>query len=224
MNGESGRRYIEGLGVPSTRIRVIPQATTSPHSAVAPGPTAGGRIRLLVVCRLVELKGVQILLDVLPRCEPGRFELTIVGDGPYRTSLEERARGVEVPVTFAGHLAGEELAHAYAAADYLVFPTLSDEWGLVVNEAFAAGLPVIGSEYSQAVQELVLEGSNGWKFYPDRPETLEQAIQRTLTVTREEWNRLSAASQATAAELRPDVVAAAFLAAAQDARTRNAQK
>ena len=93
-----------------------------------------------------------------------------------------------------------------------------------MNEAFAAGLPVIGSEYSQAVQELVLEGSNGWTFYPDRPETLEQAIQRTLRVTREEWNRLSMASQETAAELRPDVVAAAFLAAAQDARTRNAQK
>ena len=108
VNGESGRRYIEGLGVPSSRIRIIPQATTSPHSAVAPGPTAGGRIRLLVVCRLVELKGVQILLDVLPRCEPGRFELTIVGDGPYRTSLEERARGVDVPVTFAGHLGGED--------------------------------------------------------------------------------------------------------------------
>ena len=50
----------------------------------------------------------------------------------------------------------------------LVFPTLADEWGLVVNEALAAGVPVLGSLYSQAVEELVRDGENGWTFRPDR--------------------------------------------------------
>ena len=56
------------------------------------------------------------------------------------------------------------MAEVYAKASLFAFPTLADEWGVVVNEAMAAGLPVLGSIYSQAVEELVEDGVSGWVF------------------------------------------------------------
>ena len=60
----------------------------------------------------------------------------------------------------------ERMAEVYAKASLFAFPTLADEWGVVVNEAMAAGLPVLGSIYSQAVEELVEDGVSGWVFRP----------------------------------------------------------
>ena len=63
----------------------------------------------------------------------------------------------------------DALPALFAAADAFVFPTLADEWGVVVNEALAAGLPVLGSVHSQAVEELCAEGETGWIFDPGGP-------------------------------------------------------
>jgi glycosyltransferase involved in cell wall biosynthesis len=74
----------------------------------------------------------------------------------------------------------------YADAGVLAFPTLADEWGLVVNEAMAAGVPVLGSRYSQAVEELVDDGRTGWTFHPDRHDECVAAIDRALTAPEED--------------------------------------
>ena len=62
----------------------------------------------------------------------------------------------------------------------MLFPTLSDTWGLVVNEAMAMGLPVLGSVKSQAVTELIEDGVSGWWFDPTSPQDLERAVDRAL--------------------------------------------
>ena len=67
-----------------------------------------------------------------------------------------------------------------ALAEALIFPTHSDPWGLVVNEAMACGLPVIASKVAGCVADLVQDGENGWVLSSSDPEGLSQAMQQLL--------------------------------------------
>jgi glycosyltransferase involved in cell wall biosynthesis len=90
---------------------------------------------------------------------------------------------------------------------------LADEWGLVVNEAMAAGLPVLGSLYSQAVEDLILDNVTGWTFYPDQDTQMYQAINRALTTPREVMNQMRAACQQHIEHLTPDSAAEGIMQA-----------
>ena len=84
--------------------------------------------------------------------------LLVVGDGPYRASLEQKLQGH--PVTFTGFLEGQELSHAYASADVKLFPSTTDTWGNAPLEAQASGLPVVVSDQG-GPQELMVDGETG---------------------------------------------------------------
>ena len=84
-----------------------------------------------------------------------------------RAALEAFQLPPQVTVRFFGNVQYLDLPTYFSACDATVLPCLADTWGLVVNESLAAGVPVLGSLYSQAVQELVEDGCNGWTFYPD---------------------------------------------------------
>jgi glycosyltransferase involved in cell wall biosynthesis len=74
--------------------------------------------------------------------------LAIVGDGPHRAALEERARevGVAPRVRFVGALPSAALPDVYASGDAFVFPSTTETQGLVLAEALAAGLRVVATE------------------------------------------------------------------------------
>jgi glycosyltransferase involved in cell wall biosynthesis len=96
----------------------------------------------------------------------------------------------------------------YQENDVLVFPTLSDEWGLVVNEALACGVPVLGSTYSQAVMELVHDGINGWVFEPDSDNSTTAALDRMMdTLAKGGSETFREAVRSTVEHLTPDAVA-----------------
>ena len=105
--------------------------------------TASRTTRLLYVGRVSEEKNLGLLLDEFESVPDDLgAELYIVGDGPDRDALQERAgRGV----FFTGFLDGEALAVAYASADVFVFPSETDTFGNVVLEAQASGLPAVVS-------------------------------------------------------------------------------
>jgi glycosyltransferase involved in cell wall biosynthesis len=73
------------------------------------------------------------------------------------------------------------MSTAFAAAGIFVLPTLADDWAVVVQEALAAGLPILGSIYSAAVADLIADGENGWRFAPDDAESVHAALNRALT-------------------------------------------
>ena len=99
----------------------------------------------------------------------------------------------------------------YARASILALPTLSDEWGLVVNEAMAAGMPVLGSVYSQAVEDLCVEGQNGWRFRPDAPGEIDAAIERALATPPDELEAMRNRARETVEHLTPEYVADRFV-------------
>ena len=124
----------------------------------------------LTVGRLVEGKGLQHLLlawSRLPATVRENNTLIVVGEGPEDPKLRQIAvdKGLKT-VLFAGQHSDASLAKYYAAADVFVFPSLVDVWGLVVNEAMACGLPVLGSRFAGASQELVDNNDVGQTFDP----------------------------------------------------------
>ncbi len=93
--------------------------------------------------------------------------LVILGGGAERDALESvvRSEGIQ-GVCFAGFRQIDQLPVYYGLAGAFIHPALQDEWGLVVNEAMAAGLPVIVSNRCGCAPDLVLENKNGFTFDP----------------------------------------------------------
>ena len=79
----------------------------------------------------------------------------IVGSGGLSSKIEQLCAPDNLDITLLGPQPYDQLQKIYQKAGVLVFPTLADEWGIVVNEALFAGLPVLGSIYSQAVEGLI---------------------------------------------------------------------
>ncbi len=162
--GAEPAAYLEGLGVPRARILRLqnavdeslfaaPVAPRFARAELPPGPV------LLYAGRLVGLKGVDLLIDAAAalRDEGRRFTLLVVGRGPQEAALRRRAaaRALDGVVRFHPEVPPGAMPAVYRSADLLVFPTLYDQWGLVVNEALWSGLPVLASCYAGAASELL---------------------------------------------------------------------
>ena len=115
----------------------------------------------LYVGKLDQRKGVHLLLKALAYVEGS---LMIVGDGPYKSTLETMVRklGLENRVFFTGSIPPGELVDLYNAASALVLPSLAEGLPLVVLEAMATGLPVVTTE--GIADEVVIDGYNGFTF------------------------------------------------------------
>ncbi|HET8824549.1 MAG TPA: glycosyltransferase, partial [Terriglobales bacterium] len=150
--GQSARDYLLSLGVGAGNISIAPNAVDSAlfasagaavqqHEAQLRAQLALPERYFLFVGRLVSAKGVDDLLDAYQRLTPALREqvgLVFAGEGAMRADLESRARDIHPGrVHFAGFVHRDELAAYYALAECFVFPTRTDPWGLVVNEAMA---------------------------------------------------------------------------------------
>lgn len=141
-----------------------------------------GSIHLLTVCRLVERKGIDRILHILPKLENAHY--TIVGDGEDKARLESLTAklGIQDRVIFAGMLDDDALIEAYQSADLFVMPTkktLTDRegFGMVYLEAGYFGLPVVGSNHT-GVSEAILDGETGYLVHDD-----EELLKRLQELT-----------------------------------------
>jgi glycosyltransferase involved in cell wall biosynthesis len=220
VNGQSGARYVRQFGVGDTSIFFAPYTTNiDPFLAVPLFRTPLDAYRLLYVGQLVERKGIEPFLSTLERwakAHPDRsVEFWLVGDGPLRSSLEQQVYSSNLRLRFLGNLEYGKLPEVYAQGGIFAFPTLADEWGLVANEAMAAGLPVLGSSYSQSVEELVVEGETGWQFRPDKLEEMYSALERSLSMPLAQLERMRTKARDRIQYLTPDFVADNILKAIQ---------
>jgi glycosyltransferase involved in cell wall biosynthesis len=182
MNTDMRRRLI-ARGADPRRTVVLPMgADVAGIRRRAAGVTAVPG-RLLFVGRLVEKKGLAVLLAALRRLPAGTFHLRVVGDGPLRAQLERAAAGL--PVEFVGALHRDELAREYAAAALLVFPSVAaaggDQDGLPVAllEGMAAGRPVVASDLP-GLADAVVDGESGRLVPSGDAEALATAIAELL--------------------------------------------
>lgn len=155
-------RYVGG----TPRVEVIPNGIDLPEPRMRPRPADRTRT-VLSLGRLHPLKGLDLLLDAWPlamqELGPGdRWELVIAGPDEQgtRARLERQARHLGLAkVRFVGPLYGAEKAQTLADADLFVLPSRSENFGIVVAEALAAGVPVVTTKGTPWHE---IDGSSGW--------------------------------------------------------------
>jgi glycosyltransferase involved in cell wall biosynthesis len=118
-----------------------------------------------IVGRLAEQKGHSVLLEALPEVI-GHFPevvLLVIGDGPERQSLEEKAAllGVAGHIVWMGGKPQDEVFGLYGVMDIFVMPSLYEGFGLTAAEAMAAGLPVVASDV-EGLREVVEHEKTGY--------------------------------------------------------------
>jgi glycosyltransferase involved in cell wall biosynthesis len=143
----------------------------------------------LASARFLEKKNLPLLLRAyaqyrtlakMTNIGPGEgiWKLIILGDGPLRPTLEDEiARlGLSGHTDLPGFVQYSGLPNYYANAGAFVHASTTEQWGLVVNEAMASGLPVLVSNRCGCAPDLVEEGVNGWTFDPTNEMQLAQLL------------------------------------------------
>jgi glycosyltransferase involved in cell wall biosynthesis len=142
-------------------------------------PATDGRLRIGYTGSIVWHKGLHVLLAAVRQLR-GRYEVTIAGSldvaPDYVRSLRRLAAGL--PVSFAGPFARGEAPRIYAALDVLAVPSLwLENSPLVIHEAFAYGVAVVGSRLG-GIPDLVIDGVNGFTCEAGSPAALAAVLQR----------------------------------------------
>jgi glycosyltransferase involved in cell wall biosynthesis len=123
-----------------------------------------GRRRVLYLGRLVPHKRVDVLLDAFAAVAARRpaWDLVIAGDGPQRGELQQRVPAdLQHRVKWLGFLQYADAAACLRACHVLAHPSAYEPWGVVIQEAVAAGLAVVTTDVVGAAAELVMPGVNG---------------------------------------------------------------
>lgn len=230
--GRQAREVLEGLGVPPGRLFDAPNAHDHEGCAKAvaglDAEALRDRLQLALGCRerialcagrMVPVKGIPRLLeawDRLPAAPRAAWTLLFVGSGPLTEPLRAAAAARERGELL--HLPGRpphEVYELLAAADLLVFPSLGDTWGLVVNEAMACGTPVLCSQLAGCADDLVRPGENGWLCDPTDAAGFARAL--CLALEHPDLPALGRRARETAERFRPEVMAAGMRRAIQEA-------
>ncbi len=132
------------------------------------------------------------------------WDLVVLGDGPLRETLNSQLSTLNLNehVHLPGFEPYDELPVYYALANAFVHASTTEQWGLVVNEAIASGLPVIVSERCGCVPELVQD--NGFTFDPTNEHELTARLLEVASLSDEERKRLSDNSYRIAANFAPE--------------------
>lgn len=211
-NGPSCKKYLQDYGVEETKLFHFPYSCSDLFQYTLPvirSPESDHR--LICIGQLTQRKGVLPMLDSIAdycRKHPDRnVELDLVGKG----NLEDTIRSKQLPSNFQlqllGHMDYQQMCTAMSNCGVLLFPTMADEWGLVVNEGMQAGMPIIGSAYAQASTTLIKDGVNGWIYRPDHSNELHEKLDAMFSTSRTEMNRMREAAQQSVAHITSSNVA-----------------
>jgi phosphatidylinositol alpha 1,6-mannosyltransferase len=119
------------------------------------------KITITYVGRLADEKSIPELIQAFNSlAENHNIQLLLVGDGPIKANLEKSLEISDGNYAFTGIKKGEELAELYASSDIFAFPSRTETFGQVVQEAMASGLPVVGFD-SPGVRDLIDDGETG---------------------------------------------------------------
>ncbi len=162
----------------------------------------------LFVGRLAEEKNVEGLLTAYLnyRRSGGTKSLVLVGGGPLEARLRQLASksAFSADIYFEGLKNSKELSPYYAFADCFVLPSTREPWGLVVNEAMAAGLPVLVSKACGCAEDLVIEGGNGFLFDPANLHQLAARLHAVESLTLGELRAMGRRSSEIVSHYSPE--------------------
>ncbi len=164
----------------------------------------------LFVGRYDAVKGLDILLDAYARYREAVHDpwpLVCAGTGPLKPLLAGRPGVVD-----RGFVQPRDLPAHMASAAAFILPSRSEPWGVVVQEAAAAGLPLLCSTACGATTSLLQDGYNGFLTAPDDPAHLARAMARVAALGAGARREMGARSHALSKQFTPDRWADTLLA------------
>jgi len=217
----STEEYLRNLGV-SALIETIPTGigmedyncwTSQEVRELRRRYAATDELLLISVSRMAREKNLDFLIDGLAKVKEQisiPFKCLLVGDGPEKTRLEEKAAalGLKEQVVFTGNLPPSDVARCYLAADLFVFASTSETQGMVLIEAMAGGCPVVAVRAS-GVHDVVKDGHNGL-MVSESTLSWAKAV-ATLLTDRRRLSALSKNSRAYAEDFSEEKIAAKVL-------------
>lgn len=196
VGGNLHREYLAELGLPNERIYFGYDAVDNDYFFLQ-GKIAqveAARIRktypnipkepyFLCVTRLIERKNVLRLIEAfaayrLTITDNNAWSLVICGSGDQEVAIRHKVQKLDLVdyVYFPGFVTYQDIGYWYGLASAFVHPALREQWGLVINEACATGLPILCSRTVGACYDLVEEGQNGFTFDPESSEDISHSL------------------------------------------------
>jgi glycosyltransferase involved in cell wall biosynthesis len=139
----------------------------------------------------------------------------LLGDGPLKGNILALLQETGVDYTYPGYASQQQLPQYYASARLFLFPTAYDAWGVVAQEALAAGTPVLVTPYAGCSDELVIQQENGYILPLEAPLWAEQCavlLQDALA-----WKHFSQKAKERASQFSHERAANALLEACNHA-------
>jgi glycosyltransferase involved in cell wall biosynthesis len=155
----------------------------------------------LFVGQYIDRKGVPELLDAFERAGTD-YNLLMCGQGPLKEMVDEYAHRLG-NISDIGFVQPEQLPRVMAQACALVLPSREDNWGLVILEAAASGLPIICSDACGAAYDLLVEGKNGYTIPACNTEALVVALQKVASLSDQTLEKMSQESLELASHYSP---------------------
>ena len=220
--------YLTSLGMPASHISrpldVVDNGYFSEgaNQARAHGSPPHSAPYILSINRFTARKNVATLIRAYETYRArvsAPWPLVLLGDGARRRQLEQMAASIK-GITFGGFQQIDTLPAWYGFAGLYIHPATSDPWGLVVNEAMAAGLPVGVSTGAGCAPDLVVDGENGFTFDPEDADELADRL-ISLTASDERRRRMGLRSQEIISHYRPEDFATGLWDAIQAGRSRS---
>ena len=223
VGGERHKEYLVRLGMPADQIFTGYDAVDNAYFAQGAMEVRGQKSEVgsahglpknyfLASARFIPKKNLAVLIrayanyrDLRPPAS-GLWSLVILGDGPLKSELETLIAklGLLDSVLLAGFKQYDELPTYYGLANAFVHASTTEQWGLVVNEAMASGLPVIVSNRCGCVAELVQEGINGFSFDPSDQAQLALRLTTMSALSVEEREKMGQASREIVRQFAPE--------------------
>lgn len=234
VGGSEHVAYMMQLGMPKERIFTGYDAVDNAHFFLGAARSRANaellreshglpRRFLLASARFIAKKNLQALIAAYATATRGRAtspHLVLLGGGREQTAIEEAiaSHGVGERVHLPGFRQYDELPIYYGLAEGFLHVSLAEQWGLVINEAMAAGLPVIVSRQCGAAPDLVQDGVNGFLIDPRSVASMASAIATLIDLPADARERMGAASRRIIADWGPERFASGLVSAAEAAR------
>lgn len=229
VGGASHKDYVCRLGMPPESVFTGHNVVDSRHfAAEATGrpanlPEALEHVPYFLSCtRFGEKKNLPRLVRAYARFDQSSNEvgrerelLVIAGDGEMRPEIERSIdeTGMQDRALLLGAVGYDALPWLYQNGQAFVHASTIEQWGLVVNEAMAAGCPVLVSNRCGCAMDLVQEGRNGWAFDPFNEEDIANTLLRFSSLPQKEKQAMGASSKQLIAAWGPDRFAQALKSA-----------
>lgn len=202
--GKRSKDYMRFLGFNKRRISLnydvlsIERIRSAARSDPAPLGADFTSRHFTIIARLVTKKNISLALKAYQLYSQGdqfRRQLHICGDGPLMVELVEQVSALSITngVVFHGFLQTSEISRILSSTLALILPSVEEQYGNVVIEALAMGIPVLLSENCGARDLLVRSGVNGFVFEPDNFEGLAYFM-TLLSSDKNLWEKMSKAT------------------------------